>query len=338
MLQKSHNKFIVKSILLTLTFSFYIDIVHAEELLTIKNAILEDESLMDEEKDNSKKQSNFWSNAKRHFFDKEAYKERSRQAEKSYEYYMKLLEHEGMYFLYYYSLPPHGIYGNNIRGELKFQLSAKVPLWRAAFWSKGTLFFAYTQTMWFQQFNFRYSNPIRDTDYKPSLFYSYPANWNFLGGTLKELRLGMIHYSNGIGGEECVRNDFDDPTPSECRSRSAGNRILFEAIWEFHNFGVHISAWPYIDKRRDNPNLAEFMGYANLRLYYKYNRHFVELHASPIISDYSKYHGSIRLGYAFRFNRFISLYGQYFYGYGDSLYEYNIISHRVGIGLRSTIY
>ncbi|RDU61464.1 phospholipase [Helicobacter sp. MIT 14-3879] len=286
----------------------------------------------------SETQSSFWDKTKKHFFDKTTYKARVEKAEKSYEYYMQILEHEGMYFLYSYSFPPQGVYGNNIRSELKFQLSAKVPIWRGAFWSKGTLFFGYTQTMWFQQFNFAYSNPVRDTDYKPSLFYSYPANWNVLGGKLKELRLGVLHYSNGIGGEECLRTNINIPTPEQCRSRSAGNRIMLEIIWESHGFGIHLTAWPYIDTRRDNPDLNEFMGYANLRFYYKHKRHFAEIHFSPIISNYSKYHGSIRIGYALAINRFVSIYGQYFYGYGDNLYEYNRISHRLGIGLRSTIF
>ncbi|STQ85314.1 phospholipase [Helicobacter muridarum] len=275
-------------------------------------------------------------------FDKIEASKRVAEAEKSYENYLKLLEHEGTYMIYYYSFQPHGIYGGNIPGELKFQLSIKLPIWRGAFWTKGTLFFAHTQTMFFQQFNRRLSNPVRDTDYKPSIFYSYPGNWNFLGITLKELRLGLTHYSNGIGGEECIRNDLDDPTPRDCRSRSAGNRIIFETIleypWKSHVFGAQISLWPYISYRRDNPDLAKFMGYGNLRIYYKYDRHFAEIHINPIFSNYAKYHGSIRLGYAFRLNKFISIYGQYFYGYGDNLFEYNIISHRLGIGLRSSIY
>lgn len=280
--------------------------------------------------------------AKRHFLDKDLYKERIKKAEKSYEDYMQILEHEGLYFVFTYSLPPYGIYGSNIPSELKFQLSVKVPFWRGAFWSKGSLFFAYTQTMWFQQFNPRYSSPVRDTDYKPYLFYSYPANWRLFGGRLKELRLGAIHYSNGIGGDGCLRPAPGAPRPSTCRSRSAGNRILMEVIWEYllnsHVFGFQLSAWPYVPNRRDNPNLKDFIGYANLRLYYKYGRHFTELHVEPIIADYTRFHGAFRLGYAFKINRFISVYGQYFYGYGDSLYEYDKKVHRIGLGLRSTVH
>ncbi len=272
---------------------------------------------------------------KKHFFDIDTYKERAQNAEASYTHFMQVLEYEGTYFVYTYSLPPFGIYGNNIPGELKFQISFKVPLWRGAFWSKGSLFFAYTQTSWFQQFNARYSNPMRDTNYKPSIFYAYPADWSFLGGKIKELRIGYLHFSNGIGGDECRRPDKDPSVSGDCRSRSMGNRIMLEGIWEIGGFGIHITAWPYIPRRKDNLDIAQYMGYANVRFYYKYKKHFVELHAAPIISDYTHYHGSIRLGYAYEVSNFFALYGQYFYGYGDSLFEYNMPTHRIGIGIRA---
>ncbi|MGX2971711.1 phospholipase A [Helicobacter sp. T3_23-1059] len=281
---------------------------------------------------------------KNHFFSPQTYKERSQKAQNAYKYYMQIFEHEGTYFLFYHSFTP--VWGINDNNELKFQLSAKIPIWRGAFWSKGSLFFGYTQTMWFNQFNFRYSSPVRDTDYKPSVFYSYPAEWRFLGGRLQELRLGLLHYSNGIGGEECKRETFEDPTPANCRSRSAANRLIFEAIWESDfskngtklnkagDFGIHISAWPYIQKRRDNLDLHKYMGYANVRFYYKHSRHLAEVHFSPIIVATKSYYPSVRVGYSFGINDFVSLYAQYFYGYGDNLYEYDKLSHRLGIGFR----
>lgn len=69
-------------------------------------------------------------------------KSRAMQAQESYRNYLKILEHEGTYFLFYHSFTP---IKDSLRpfleqNELKFQLSAKLPLWRGAFWSKGTLF------------------------------------------------------------------------------------------------------------------------------------------------------------------------------------------------------
>lgn len=263
---------------------------------------------------------------------KEAPPKQHKQKDKSYDNLMKLLEHEGTYMILWQSLGPYYIYGNNMNTELKFQVSAKIPVWTNALWTKGSIFFGYTQTMWFQQFNFRYSSPIRDTDYKPSVFYSYPFEGRF---GIKELRIGFLHYSNGIGGDECVRDANNNSSPN-CRSRSGANRIMFEAIFEVKGFDAHLSAWPYLSDRRDNPDLDQYLGYANVKLYYRHKRNLVEVHFAPLISDYTRYHASVRLGYAFAMTKFISLYAQYFYGYGDSLYEYNMMSNRIGLGVRVT--
>lgn len=258
----------------------------------------------------------------------------------TYKYYANLFEHEGTYFLLYHSFTP--VWGVNSRTEIKFQISAKIPIWRDMFGGKGSLFFGYTQTMWFQFFNFRYSSPVRDTDYKPSVFYSYPAKWDFWGGTLQELRIGFLHYSNGIGGEECKVESWDKPSPANCRSRSAANRLILEAIWESDfgkegeagHFGIHLSAWPYIPSRGDNLDLQKYMGYANIKLYYKHSAHLAEVHFAPIIVAYRAYYPSVRVGYSFGVSDFVAIYAQYFYGYGDNLYEYNRKSHRLGIGIR----
>ena len=321
--------------------SYLSDMTIHHNSLNHSNCIDKGKSLQNLE---SKSENTTLTKLKNHFFDIDTYKERTKQAETTYTDFMRVLEHEGTYFVYSYSLPPFGIYGSNMPSELKFQVSFKVPLWRGAFWSKGSLFFAYTQTSWFQQFNFRYSNPVRDSNYKPSIFYSYPADWDLFGGRggkIKELRIGYLHFSNGIGGDECLRDSNRNPlTPEKCRSRSMGNRIMLELIWEKvmknSTFGIHIIAWPYIPKRKDNPDISLYMGYANARLYYKYKKHFVELHVAPIISDYTRYHGSLQLGYAYEVSKFFAVYGQYFYGYANSLYEYNIPAHRIGIGIRAT--
>ncbi len=268
-------------------------------------------------------------------------KSRAMQAQESYRNYLKILEHDGTYFLFHHSFTP---IKDSLRpfleqNELKFQLSAKLPLWRGAFWSKGTLFFGYTQTMWFQWFNFKYSSPVRDTDYKPSIFYSYPASWESLGDSSLELRLGLLHYSNGIGGEECYRQSFSTPVPENCLSRSAANRIMLEGIWEAggvaRGLGVHIKAWPFISERKDTPQLHRYMGYGSLRLYYVNGRHKSEVDFTPIFADFGKYYPSVRVGYSLGINDFVALYVQYFYGYGDNLYEYRVRSHRLGIGLKA---
>lgn len=251
--------------------------------------------------------------------------------------FLRLEEHKENYVLFYQSLPP-GIYAPNLNKEIKAQLSIKVPLWKEAIFENGTLYFTYTQTIWFQFLNFAFSNPIRDSNYNPEIFYNYYFNADFLGGKFKYIRLGVNHLSNGVGGTKCFR-EKEQQTPEDfnmlCQSRSAGNRVILSINQEWlDRFGLILSVWPYVPKRRDNPDLAEYMGYGNLHLYYEDKRNIVELNISPIFTNYSNYKGSIKLGYTFKITKHYGLYLQYFYGYGDSLYEYNIKSQRIGVGIR----
>lgn len=114
---------------------------------------------------------------------------------------------------------------------------------------------------------------------------------------------------------------------------------MLEGIWEAggvaRGLGVHIKAWPFISERKDTPQLHRYMGYGSLRLYYVNGRHKSEVDFTPIFADFGKYYPSVRVGYSLGINDFVALYVQYFYGYGDNLYEYRVRSHRLGIGLKA---
>ncbi|BEE29632.1 hypothetical protein ATCC49503_11520 [Helicobacter pylori] len=49
---------------------------------------------------------------------------------------------------------------------------------------------------------------------------------------------------------------------------------------------------------------------------------------------YDRWHGAFRLGYTYRINPFVGIYAQWFNGYGDGLYEYDVFSNRIGVGIR----
>ncbi|PAF47962.1 hypothetical protein BKH41_06800 [Helicobacter sp. 12S02232-10] len=247
--------------------------------------------------------------------------------------YLSLMDLNGFYILpYYHSFS--GVYGINQPNEIKIQISFKIPVFERVFWTKGSIYFAYTQTMWFQMYNIRYSNPVRDTNYQPEFFYSYPLEWNLWGGKITQVWAGVQHLSNGIGGEDCYRESLKIPSGPKCRSRTAGNRFLAHIFWKKSGFVADLSVWPYVPKRKDNPDLYQYMGYGNLKLSYRSKRHLGEVEIYSIFTNYAHYRGAIRLGYTFKVSKFLGIYAQYFYGYGDSLYEYNIRSNRFGIGVR----
>lgn len=236
--------------------------------------------------------------------------------------YMALYPHKAVYILpYYYSFSDPAL--ENLREETKFQFSFKLLIDREFFSPYGRLYFGYTQTSWFQNYNKVDSRPFRDVDYQPEIFYSYERGMKFLGGEFKNISFGLVHTSNG---------------ERELRSRTQ-NRLLLDVKWEYvlgrGVMSVQMGAWVYVGTHfpgfiHDNEDLLKFRGYNDLRLYYKDNRHLVEAYIRPGIA--LAYYPFFELGYTLRITRNMGLYMQYVNGYGDNMYEYNLKSQRLGIG------
>ncbi|WP_300447404.1 phospholipase A [uncultured Helicobacter sp.] len=239
--------------------------------------------------------------------------------------YLALYPHKAIYVLpYYYSFsePAPG----NLNRETKFQFSFKLAVIKKLFSPYGKLYFAYTQTAWFQNYNKPDSRPFRDLDYQPEIFYSYEKPIKFLGGVLKGISLGINHTSNGEG---------------LLRSRTQ-NRLLLNIRWEYDTlsygtFGLNLGTWIYTGTHldgfmHDNPDLPLYRGYSDLRLYYKSKRHLLEAYVRPPIARV--YYPYFELGYTLRVSDNVGIYCQYVNGYGDNMFEYNQYAQRIGIGFR----
>ncbi|WP_104740278.1 phospholipase A [Helicobacter bizzozeronii] len=285
--------------------------------------------------------------------------------------YLDIMEYRGTYFMpFYHSFTPiYQWYFPSINRyqstEFKFQVSFRVPVIRHFLFTTGTLYLAYTQTNWFQIYNNPQSAPMRMVNYMPELIYVYPLNIPFFTekmGRLSEFWIGWQHISNGIGGRQCYQ-PFKNGNPTDafpgtpvhiteenkqiivqqggldggCRSVSAGQRPVFKLTWQKGGLKIRVAYWPYIPYNQSNPNLIDFMGYGNALIDYRRGRHHFEMRIYDIFTQYWRYkrwHGAIRIGYTFRISRFVGLYMQYFNGYGDGLYEYDVFSNRFGIGIR----
>nr|SFZ73147.1 OMP1642 [Helicobacter salomonis] len=281
--------------------------------------------------------------------------------------YLELMEYRGTYFMpYYHSFTPiyqwyHPDINRYQSTEFKFQISFRVPVFRHFLFTTGTLYLAYTQTNWFQIYNNPQSAPMRMVNYMPELIYVYPLNlsiWHGKLGTLSEFWFGGQHISNGIGGRQCYQKYEDgnalgafpggpvrvvkysngqQEIEGGCRSVSAGQRPVFHLVWQKGGFKINVAYWPYIPYNQSNPDLIDYMGYGNALVEYRRGRHHFEMRLYDIFTPYWKFkrwHGAVRLGYTFRINTFVGFYAQYFNGYGDGLYEYNVFSNRFGVGIR----
>jgi phospholipase A1 len=145
-------------------------------------------------------------------------------------------------------------------GESKFQFSFKYRL----FSPKSSLaeryrfmngfHFAYTQTSYWDLASS--SLPFEDTSYKPELFYISPNIDIGLSRTSGLfLQTGMLHESNGQGGDDSRSTNFLYASP------------IFFSYNEKTTFGFMISpkVWAYVENDEDsNADLPDYRGYFNL--------------------------------------------------------------------------
>jgi phospholipase A1 len=232
--------------------------------------------------------------------------------------------------------------------EVKFQLSFKFKIWRDIVRSleikdiierstgiRGVdVWIAYTQQSFWQLYNSGFSAPFRDTNYEPELLFNFRMQREIpglMGTKLQFINLGFNHQSNGR---------------SEPLSRS-WNRIVanvgLEKSFGLENkdsFDLLLKTWyriPENETNDDNPDITRYTGYGELwgTLYWR-NQRFAVMLRNNLRSDNL---GAIQLDWSVplstineHLGKKISLYVQFFNGYGESLLDYNTSINRISAG------
>lgn len=234
------------------------------------------------------------------------------------------------YFIYLYNFTPmeKPIYSPF---ELKGQVSFRVPLVRNIFSSGGILYFAFTDTFFFQVFNEKASSPVRDNDFQPEFLFTYPMNVSFWGGTLTEITTGWRHISNGeVNIAEGGASD---------KSRGS-DRWIIKGRWTTKHWGVDIETFFPVRFYPENPLIYRYLGSLEIKIFMRYNKHLADMTLTGLLRQFKPNneaqgtHGGLRISYTYKLNSYYGIYAQYFIGYGDYLYEYNKMGHRIGIGVR----
>jgi phospholipase A1 len=207
--------------------------------------------------------------------------------------------------------------------EAQFQISIKTPLAIGLF-DAVDLYAAYTNRSFWQVYNSDISRPFRETNHEPEIWAQFHPNWKFFGFNNTFNSVGLVHQSNGQGGE---------------LSRS-WNRIYANFVFERENFAMSVKPWyriPEDDEDDDNPDITDYLGHYELRAAYKWREHvFSGMSRNNLESDFSK--GAVELGWSFPLGSYPYLKGyvQYFNGYGESLIDYNQHTNRIGVGIALT--
>ena len=194
--------------------------------------------------------------------------------------------------------------------ELHFEFSFERPITYDALGLGEKISFAYAQNSWWQIT--QDSAPFRESNYRPELYVSAPLPF------ADELKIGAMHESNGKGGEE---------------SRS-WNRLYAQSTWSADGFSITPRAWYAFWLDRTNKDIADYMGYGDLRASYTFGKQRLSaLWRNNLHFDGSN-RGAIELNYSFPiFNSGFYGYLRYFNGYGESLADYKRSVNKIGIGL-----
>lgn len=85
--------------------------------------------------------------------------------------------------------------------NVNFQISLKYRLFSGILYDNDQLYFAYTQRSNWQAY--ASSAFFRDTEYEPSVFWTFPTKTTYTNGFhYVSSTLGLVHESNGRGGEQ----------------------------------------------------------------------------------------------------------------------------------------
>lgn len=202
--------------------------------------------------------------------------------------------------------------------EMKFQVSAKFPLWRNMIGQDTDLYLGYTQTSWWQLFADEgiTSAPFRETNYQPEVFLRhYSAAHLPFGGQISGLDFGLVHESNGR---------------SQPLSRS-WNRLMGRAVVEYGNIAFLGRIWyrlPEDDEDDDNPGEYRYLGYGDLRAVWTPNKNTFSAMVRPGTEEIGT-----ELTWSYPISNSLRVYAQWWYGYGESLIDYDQKVNRFGIGI-----
>ncbi|MGF6147521.1 Putative phospholipase A1 precursor [Kingella potus] len=207
------------------------------------------------------------------------------------------------------------------RTETKMQVSFKSKVAEDLFKSRADLWFGYTQKSDWQIYNQgNRSAPFRNTDYEPEIFITQPVRSHLpFGGRLRMIGAGFAHQSNGQSRPE---------------SRS-WNKIYAMAGMEWGRLTVIPRVWTRVfdekGDKNDNPDLADYIGYGDLKLHYRLTDK-QNLSATLRYNPRTGY-GAAEAAYTFPIKGKLQGIVRGFHGYGDSLIDYNHKQNGIGFGL-----
>jgi len=206
-----------------------------------------------------------------------------------------------------------------MRSEAAFQLSFKARLWQDAFGGRVDLWLGYTQRAFWQVYDIEESAPFREIDHEPEIIASVRTRFRVLGFDGRFVQIAVNHQSNGL---------------TKPLSRN-WNRLIANVGLERGPLSLLVTGWVRVffkPGENENPGLSRYAGYGELEAFYFYRGH--------------RFGARFRDNLNFRFNRaafqadwafplFARIGGivQAYFGYGESLLDFDHRVSRIGVGI-----
>jgi phospholipase A1 len=208
--------------------------------------------------------------------------------------------------------------------ESQFQISLKVPLAVGLLGDRLDVYGAYTNRSFWQVYDRDNSEPFRETNHEPEVWLQFNNDWQLFGFTNSVNAIGWVHQSNGRSG----------------RWSRSWDRLYASLVFERAHWALVLKPWLWAspDKESgDNPDIDKYLGHGEFRLIYGRKGHvFSTMLRNQLESGFDR--GALELSWSFPVFDYPYLRGyvQYFYGYGESLIDYNNKVNRLGIGISVT--
>ena len=227
--------------------------------------------------------------------------------------------------------PNYALLGTDPILEAKMQFSFKYRfVEEGAFerwWSApaNQLFFAYTQKMFWdlEEDSAPYPNNYLDSYFSPELFWLKREMASSIWDSQFDFQVGFQHESNG-------RDSIFGRT---------WDRRYAQPFWTFgetrsYQFVATPKIWVPVNVGDEMDDIADYFGYGELWL--KWGRHDGVLLETMLRKGTADWYGAVELNASYPIRPLnIFLYGQIFYGYGETLRLYNeeTTTYRIGFAL-----
>ncbi|MBI4082844.1 MAG: phospholipase A [Candidatus Lambdaproteobacteria bacterium] len=234
--------------------------------------------------------------------------------------------HKPIYAVHGYDWAHHA---DRLPAETKFQVSLKKRLFDSL-----PLTVAYSQKAFWQITDESGSRPFRETDHNPELFYELETAW--LRQHQARLFVGFEHESNGQSAL-LSRSWNRGSLSAEWAPGAAGGPRLSLKRWE--RFTEPRKTSPTDATGDDNPAIESYLGRFELRLTAplardaagSIRREFRLLLRKGVLDDTGTWLAEVFLQPP-GFSRGTYVYAQAFYGYGESLIDYDRRVQSLGVG------